>query len=207
MLEMFASSPVSIIILGANILLSLRALQDPVLMQKLIMRPQQVLERREWYRVLSSGFIHGSIPHLAFNMLTFYFLSLSPGMEPFLGTIPFIILYFGSLIGASVPSLIIHGKNPVYQSLGASGAISGIVMAFILILPDAPLNFFFIPIDIPAWLVGIGYIAFSFIASLRGVGRIAHDAHLFGALAGIVILVIMRPDVAARFLDWLNHAF
>lgn len=197
-------SPVAVVILLITVATSIMGFQNPELQHKLMMRPYDVLKRGEWYRVLSCSLAHGSWMHLFFNALTFCFLGIMTGMEPALGSLQFLILYVGSLIFSAIPSLLRYGDNPVYQSLGASGAVSGIVMAYVMIMPEADLNLMFIPIDIPAWFVGLAYIIFSFVASLRGLGNIAHDAHLFGALGGIIFLVLMRPVIAERFIIWLQ---
>ena len=167
------------------------------------MRPYDVLKNKQWYRVISCSLVHGSWMHLFFNGITYYFFAISSGMAELLGGITFLTLYLGSLIFSAIPSLLRHGDNPVYRSLGASGAISGLVLALAMMDPEGKFGLFFI-IPMPAWLLGLGFIIFSFVASIRGLGRIAHDAHLFGALGGGIFIILLKPGVAERFILWLE---
>ncbi|MFK7970922.1 MAG: rhomboid family intramembrane serine protease [Bacteroidia bacterium] len=198
-----SNGPLSFVLFVLTILTSIMALQNQQVMERMVMHPFTVKREKEWFRLLSSGFIHSNWLHLGVNAYTYYFFG--PAIEIILGTWAFLAIYFGSMIIASIPSMIQHSDNALYRSLGASGAISGLVTALIMVEPDLPLElFFFIPM--PAWFLGIGFIVFSFVASIRGLGKIAHDAHLFGALAGIVITTIMRPDVAENFVNWVKSA-
>ncbi|MEZ4685330.1 MAG: rhomboid family intramembrane serine protease [Bacteroidia bacterium] len=207
-LDKMIASPVAVIILLITVLTSIVAFERPDVQRRMLMRPYSVLQHREWYRVFSCTLVHGGILHLAFNGLAYYFFALESGMEIVLGHIEFFILYIGSTVFSAIPALVRHGDNPLYESLGASGAVSGVVLAFILMAPDATLGLLFIPgVTFPAWLMGLFYILFSFVASLRGFGRIDHAAHLFGALGGVLFLVLLKPVTAELFLKWLNHQF
>lgn len=208
LLDKLIGSPVAVIILLITILTSLIAFERHDIRKRMLMRPYGVLQHKEWYRVFSCTLVHGDFWHLAFNSIAFYFFALEAGMEMLIGHIEFFVLYVGSTVFSAIPSLVRHGENPIYESLGSSGAVSGIVMAFVILAPDAMLGLLFVPgLESPAWLLGLIYILFSFVASLRGFGRIDHAAHLFGALGGIVFLVLIKPVTAELFINWLGQQF
>lgn len=121
-----------------------------------------------------------------------------------LGHWQFALLYVVSLIVGSVPGLAQHKDDSWYNSVGASGAISGVVLSAIIMSPEIGIGLLFIPGHIPGWIFALLFLAFSFFASFRKIGNIAHDAHLFGAIAGIVMTVLLRPDVATTFIEWVS---
>lgn len=207
MLQNIFQAPVALVIFVITIITSLRALRQPMLRDKLIFNPVLVAERKEYYRLFSSGLIHGDHYHLIFNMLAYFFFAFS--MEMMIGHWQFALLYIASLLVADIPTMIRHEGNIIYRTLGASGAISGVFMGYILFNPEASLTFIFFPfISFPAWLLGLGFIGYSFYASFRGVQqRINHDAHLWGALAGIVFTVILAPQAAQNLVDFVGSAF
>jgi membrane associated rhomboid family serine protease len=207
-LDKLIGSPVAVIILLITVLTSIIAFERHDLRQRMLMRPVSVLQHGEWYRIFRCTLVHGGIFHLAFNGITLYYFAIEAGIEFVLGHIQFLVLYVGATVFSAIPALVRHGDNPLYQSLGASGAISGVVMALVIMVPDAMLGLIFIPgLEFPAWLLGLIYIGFSFVASLRGVGRIDHAAHLFGALGGIVFIILIKPVVAEMFINWLGNQF
>ncbi len=214
---------VNTIIVGANVILSLAAFRNPALLSKLLFNPYQVVQRREYYRIITHAFIHANFIHLLFNMYVLYqfggliesiftnadvFHRLFPGMEFWgrpRGYLYFILLYFGGLIFATLPAIRKHANDPGYNSLGASGAVSAVVMAVILLLPTMSLRLFFIPIDIPAFIIGIAYLGYEYYMSRRGQTRIAHDAHFFGAIFGLVLLLVIKPAFGLRFLELIGR--
>jgi membrane associated rhomboid family serine protease len=131
------------------------------------------------------------MPHLFFNMFALY--SFSRGIGRVFGILDFVLIYFGSLIAGNLLSLYINRKNSGYRALGASGGVSGVIFSSILMFPGGSIAFLFFPIGIPSWLFGIGFILVSIYGIKSRLGNIGHDAHLGGAIAGVVISVLLEP--------------
>lgn len=204
-------TPVTAILLLSNLGVSLYALfQDQALFDRWAFAPNRVQEKGEWYRLLTGGFLHGGLGHLAFNMITLYFFG--PVLESDLGPVDFIVVYFGSLLVAHLFLLAKYRHDPDYVAVGASGAISGVVFGYCLFSPFDKIYVFPIPIGIPAFLFAVGFAAFSYWASNQppkaGIfGRVAHEAHLGGALGGLVLTLLMEPRVLPGLLRQITQVF
>ncbi len=167
-------------------------------MDDLIFYAPAIAQRKQYYRFLSHGFIHADIIHLAFNMIALY--SFGEAVEKMLyshdclfgskGKLFYIILYVGGLIIASIPDYLRHKNNYNFRSLGASGAVSGVVFAAIALLPQLPIRFFFIPIDIPGYVFALLYLVISAYLDKRGGGNINHSAHFWGAAFGFIFTFV-----------------
>jgi membrane associated rhomboid family serine protease len=182
----------STFILIATIATSLLGLYKlPRLIDKCLFRPYYFLRRKQYGTIYMSGFVHADIPHLLFNMFTLYFFAFP--MERHIGTVPLLILYFVGLIGSHSCTYFKHKDNPEYASLGASGAISAVLFAYIVYFPTATLMILPIPIPIPAALFAVGYVGYSYWASRQSGGRINHDAHLCGAISGLLFVAVADP--------------
>jgi membrane associated rhomboid family serine protease len=172
-----------------------------------MLNPYAVIHRGQYYRILTSGFIHHDWVHLIFNMITLYFFGRN--MEYvfiFLfgggkGIFYYLVLYFLGMVVADVPSLLKHKDNPNYNSLGASGAVSAVLFASILFSPTNKIYLFFIPIGIPGFIFGALYLIYSYYQGKRMADNINHDAHLYGALFGIIFSVVIRPAVLPGFFE------
>ena len=140
--------------------------------------------------------------HLLFNMITLLFFG--PALEGILGPVRFVILYVVCLLLSGLPSVYRHRDNPNYATLGASGAVSGVLFSYIVYMPMSKIYTFFIPIGIPAAIFGGAYLAYTFWESRRERGIINHDAHLAGALAGILLTIAMDPSSILVFLTAVN---
>ena len=198
-LEQLFSAPVSLLLIAANIGLSFAALSNPQLLDKLIFDVSRIRRNKEWYRWVSSAFIHGGPIHLMLNM--YALLSLGPAFERGLGIGPFLLIYMGSLVGSSALMWLEHFRDPNYRALGASGAISGLVLAFAMFSPMSEIQVLYM-FPMPAFVFSIVYIVASAWASTTGsLPGVAHAGHLGGALAGIAIVCIMWPEVAQRMVD------
>ncbi|MEL6256362.1 MAG: rhomboid family intramembrane serine protease [Bacteroidota bacterium] len=201
-IQYYLQTPVATGIFIITILTSIMAFRDGVLMYKFIFNPYRLVHHKEYQMLFSSALIHGSNMHLILNMLVFYFFAFS--LESILGSWQFFVLYWGSVILSHIPRLISEKDNEMYSALGASGGVSAVVMSMILIQPDITLSLYFL-IDMPGWLLGLGYMGYSFYAALfKPHDKIGHDAHLWGGLAGLVLTVLLRPKTAADFFEWLN---
>ena len=174
----------------------------PQVINKCLFRPYFFLRQKQYDTMILSGFVHADLGHLLFNMVTFYFFAFP--LERFIGTIPFLILYFAGLVFSHTCTYVKQRNNPEYASLGASGAISAVLFAFIVYFPTTTLMIIPIPIPIPAILFAIGYVAYSYWASLQSRGRINHDAHLCGALSGLGFVAVTDFRAFAELLKTIG---
>jgi len=198
------NSPVSTIIFILTILISLNAIyRSPQTFDRFLLHPYSVFRQNRWYNLISSGFIHADLFHLIFNMMTFYFFAFN--LEQMSGSLNFAIIYFASLVIADIPSLIKNKDNPDYHSLGASGAISGVLFASILFVPESKIYLMIFPVGIPAPIFAILYLIWCWYAARNAQDNINHSAHLFGALAGIIITVILLPGIVEFFLTNIQN--
>ncbi len=170
--------------------------QSPRIIDKCLFRPYHFLRKGQYDTMILSGFVHADVGHLLFNMFTFYFFAFP--MERFIGTVRFLILYFFGLIVSHTCTWYKQRNNPSYASLGASGAISAVLFAYIVYFPTTTLMIIPIPIPIPAFLFAIGYVGYSYWASTHHAGRINHDAHLCGAFSGLIFVAITDAGAYAR---------
>ncbi|HHW80714.1 MAG TPA: rhomboid family intramembrane serine protease [Bacteroidales bacterium] len=199
---------ITIIILTS--LISYQAFRDHSLADKLIFQPASVRDG-ELYRLLTYGVLHADLTHLIFNMFTFYlfgrtiesFFKSSLGFIP--GSIAFILLYLGGLLFSILPTYLKEKDNYYYKGLGASGAVSAVVFAFILIFPMSLMGILFIPIRLPAFLFGFIFVFISMYLDKNQVGGINHSAHVAGGLFGVVMtaavfLVLLQNNLLVAFL-------
>jgi membrane associated rhomboid family serine protease len=192
----------ALIIFAATIATSLIALfGSPRLLDRCLFRPYSFLRRRQYETMFTSALVHGDVMHLLFNMLTFYFFAFD--LEQVIGTISFLVLYVAALVVSHLGTWYKHRNDVQYASLGASGAISGVLFAAILYNPYSELMILPIPIPIPAPLFGILYLAYSYWQSRNQGGNINHDAHLGGALTGLAYVALTEPSLYRDFLDAL----
>jgi membrane associated rhomboid family serine protease len=173
--------------------------QLPDLIDKFLFRPYFLLRNKQYDTMIMSGFIHADMQHLLFNMITFYFFAFP--MERFLGTTRFVVLYFVGLVISHTCTWYKERRNPQYASLGASGAISAVLFAFIVYFPSTMLFVFFVPM--PAMLFAVLYVGYSWWASKNSRDRINHDAHLCGALSGLGFVAVTDPGAFSRLLNTL----
>jgi membrane associated rhomboid family serine protease len=195
--------PAALVILAINIGIGIAGLgRDPRVIDACVFRPYEFARGRRRFTLLASGFAHADLPHLLFNMITFFFFGVP--MERVLGTPMFVLLYALGLALSPLISLARHRNNPSYATLGASGAVSAVLFAFVVYFPTAPMIIFPIPLPIPAWLFAAGYLAYSIWASRSHAGRINHDAHLAGALTGVAFVAVTDPRAVVSLLRYLG---
>ncbi|MAZ27088.1 MAG: rhomboid family intramembrane serine protease [Cytophagaceae bacterium] len=183
---------VTVVVILANVLVSIKGFNDFSFFEKYKFNTGAI-RRGEQIRVFSSGFLHVNTPHLVFNMLTLYFFASI--VVTFLGSVNFLIIYLGSLVLGNLLSFYFHKDEYHYSAVGASGAVSGILYSAILLQPDMSLYMFFIPIPIPAYIFGIGYLLYSIYGMRSRRDNIGHDAHFGGAIGGYVITLCMIPTL------------
>jgi len=173
---------------------------SPSIIERSLFRPYWFLRRRQYETAVTSGFVHADLPHLIFNLITFYFFAFQ--LERQIGSARFLALYLVALVVSDAGTYLKHRNNPDYASLGASGAISAVLFASIVYFPWQKLFIIPIPVPIPAPLFAIGYVAYSWYSSRQARGRINHDAHLGGALTGLAFVLLTDPGAYAKLAAW-----
>src|SRR3974390_2787928 len=159
---------------------------------KYIFNPESILAGKEYYRLVSSAFLHAGWGHLFWNMFSLY--SFGNVIELLYGRGEFLLIYFGAVVGGGLLSLYVH-RHHHYFAYGASGGVCGIIFAHILLLPGSGVNMYFIPVSVPGWLYAIGFLIGSFYAMKAGRDNVGHDAHLGGAIVGLLIAAALNPVV------------
>jgi membrane associated rhomboid family serine protease len=194
---------IALVIFVATIAASLAGLYaKPAIIEASLFRPYWFLRRRQYATIVTSGFVHADLPHLIFNMVTFYFFAFP--LEKQIGSLRFALLYFLGLVVSDLGTYFKHRNDQGYASLGASGAISAVLFAAIVYFPWMKLFIIPIPLPIPAPLFGVAYVAYSWWSAKQARGRINHDAHLGGALFGVVFVALTDPAAFANLLGWLG---
>lgn len=157
-----------------------------------MLKPREILADKQYERLLTSGFVHGDGFHLGFN--AYGFLACGRDIEAIYGFKTLLLVYFASILGGSLLSVFIH-RHQDYRALGASGGVSGLLFASIFLLPGGSIRLFFIPIGIPAYLFAVLFLILSFVMMRRGKDNIGHDAHLGGAIVGLLVATAMYPTM------------
>jgi len=193
-------------IIAATGIVSVLAFQNRQLRDRLIFNPYVIEQRRQWYRFITSGLIHADWMHLFINMIVFY--SFGQVVENDFknifdekGGVNYLLVYFCGMVISVVPTFRKNKDNPSYNSLGASGAVSAIVFASILLRPLEPLYLFGL-LMLPGILFGGLYLVYCYFASKRSGEHINHDAHMWGAIFGFVFTIFLNPHL---FLEFLNQ--
>jgi membrane associated rhomboid family serine protease len=181
-----------------TVAISIAAFNNDNLVNKLILWPRYMNDPQEYYRLLTSGFIHADWNHLIFNMVSLYFIGSSA--ESILG-MGFLTLYLTGIIVSSLPSFLKHRNNSYYRSLGASGGVAAIMFFFIYFAPWSKLYIIFLPIGIPAILFGVLYLVYEAYMAKKGGSTMNHDAHFWGAVYGLVYALIIDPTHGKLFLN------
>jgi len=182
----------TVAIIAANVLVSLRGFNDVSFFERYKFSIGGIRAgQRE--RAITSGFLHVDVSHLFFNMFTLYFFA-NVVIGGF-GVSKFVIIYFVSLLGGSLLALFFHKNEPNYSAVGASGAVTGILYAAILLRPEMQLGIMFIPIPLPAYVLGIAYLLYSIYGMKSRLGNIGHSAHFGGAIAGYAITLLFKPGL------------
>jgi len=196
---------ITIILIIVTAIISIQAFNQASFMQKLIFNPYVIHHNREWYRFLSSGFLHADWIHLLLNVFVlFSFGSVVQKYYAYFfgsaGNYLFILLYLSSIIAANASTYYAQKNNPSYNSLGASGAVSAVVFASILFQPTAKIYLYGL-IGIPGYLAGIAYLIYSQYSSKNGKDNINHEAHFYGAVYGVFFTLVFKPSVFKFFLN------
>lgn len=200
------NAPVASFIFAVTVATSIYAFSKPEVLGKLVLHPYGLSrDKSKWYTIFGSGIVHADWMHLIFNMLTFYYFGFALEMifvqaSGDMGHLYFAGLYLVSLVLSDVPTIMQQKNNPQYYSLGASGAISAVLFSFILFYPKTELRIFF-AIPMPAYFFAVIYIGYCIWASKKANDHINHDAHLFGALTGIIMTILFYPWIIRHFIS------
>lgn len=195
--------PITLAIIAITCIVSFLAFSRPRLMNDLILWPPAIERNREYYRLVTYGLVHADFGHLLFNMITLFFFG---GMAEYfftatLGTLGFVLFYLGALVVSILPTYLKNRNNAAYRSLGASGAVSAVLLTFVLFNPWSQIIVFVIPM--PAIIYAVIYVAYSIWMDRSGRGNINHSAHLWGAAYGVLVTILVRPEVLSHFLQQL----
>lgn len=195
----------TLLIIVLTAILSIQAFNNPQLMNKLIFNPYAIHHKKQWYRFISSGFLHADWIHLGINMFVLY--SFGNAVQYYYtaffgsaGNWMFALLYVSGIFAANATTYYKNFNNPYYNALGASGAVSAVVFTSILFQPLTKIYLYGI-IGIPGFIAGILYLAYSHYASQKGGDNVNHEAHLYGAIYGIVFTLVFKPAVFRFFLN------
>jgi len=195
-------TPASLIILLLTSAVSLIALNgQPQWIEKGLFRPYYFLRRRQYYTLLTHGLLHSNFAHLLFNMITFYFFAFR--LEHTVGSARFVLLYLLALCLSEARTYLQQSNNPRYATLGASGAVAAILFAEIVYYPYQSLYLLLIPIPIPAPLFAVGYVAYSVYLARRGDDGVNHNAHIDGAITGLLFVALTDADAYRELLGYL----
>ena len=194
------SEPITIALVLVSTLVSFAAFQDQRVFQALLFEPFVIKARGQWYRFLTHAFIHANWPHLLVNMFVLFMFGRN--VEMLFGMItggpvlfPYLGLYLGGILFSSLPSFKKHIQNPGYRAVGASGAVSAVLFAQILMLPTRNVGLLIVPVDLPAWVFGILYLVYSWYMDKRAGDNVAHDAHFYGAVYGVLFTTALEPQL------------
>ena len=202
LLALTGAVPGATLLLGAILLASLIGLfAAPSVIERSLFRPFWLVSRRGYSTLITSGFVHADLGHLFFNAFTFWAFAFA--LEREIGTARFLALYFFGLLTSDLGTYFKHRGDPGYRCLGASGAILAVLFASVVYFPTNSLFILPIPVPIPAPVFALGYLAYSFYASRQARGRVNHDAHLVGALAGIAFVALTDSRAFARALRFV----
>lgn len=197
----------NLIIIVLTCVVSYTAFNNAKLMDDWILNPFKVDRDKQYYRYVTYGLLHADFTHLLFNMVTLYFFGRV--MESFytseLGPFGFVLFYLGGLVVSVLPSAMQNKTDPRYATLGASGAVSAVLFAYILFEPWTTLLIFFVPC--PAIIYAVLYVAYSIWLDKKGDDNVNHSAHLWGAAYGIAATLVIEPAVLSNFINQLMNPF
>jgi membrane associated rhomboid family serine protease len=193
----------NLIIIITTCLISWLGFNDRSFLERWCLNPYQARRRNRLSPYLSYGFVHADFSHLLFNMITLFFFgnAMEGVFKPYFNGFGYYLFYLGGMVFAILPSALLNRDNARYSTLGASGAVSAVLFAYILLRPWSVLYVYFIPV--PAILYAVFYIAYSMYSGRNGSDNVNHSAHLWGAAYGVCLTVLLVPQVLSSFLEQL----
>ena len=193
----------TLILIAVTVLVSWLAFDRPRLLDRLILWPPAIDRNKQYDRLLTHGFIHADWQHLLFNMITLFFFGrvAEQVIGSMIGPVGFLLFYLSAIVIAILPTYLRHRHDTRYRSLGASGAVSAVLFAFILVQPWSLIFVFFLPV--PAIVYGAFFVGYSIWMDRQGGDNTNHNAHLSGAIYGVLFMLLMEPRIAGLFLERL----
>ncbi len=188
-------APVNLVIIAITGYLSYVGFTNPAFLRHYLFSTQAILQDKQYYRLVSSGVLHADWAHLLFNMFSLY--SFGSAIEMLFGTGTFLAIYLSGILGGNILALLLH-RNDEYLALGASGGVCGVIFACIFLLPGTAVQFFFIPIPIPASIFAVLFILGSYYGLRAQRDNIGHDAHLGGAIIGLLVTTALHPEIVPK---------
>jgi len=197
--------PITLIIIAVTSVVSFMAFKNSRLLNDLLLWPPAITRQREYHRLVTYGLVHADFGHLLFNMITLFFFGrvMENFFSVWLGAFGFALFYIGGLVVSILPTYLKNRGNPQYRGLGASGAVSAVLFAFILLAPWQMIIVLVLPL--PAIVYAVAYTAYSIYMDRRGGGYVNHSAHLWGAAYGVLVTLLVDPRVLPYFLNALQH--
>ncbi len=200
-------SPLTSSILGITVLASMAAFGNRALFAELLFEPFVIKARGQWHRFITHAFIHANWPHLLVNMLVLWSFGqyVESALNQFTAApaLAFAVLYLGGIVFSALPGYKRHLHDPNYRAVGASGAVSAVLFAYVVMTPTNGIQFLFFPRPVPAWIFGALYLVYSWYMDKRNEDNVAHDAHFYGAVFGILFMVITEPLLVPAFFEQL----
>jgi membrane associated rhomboid family serine protease len=200
---------ITLIIIAVTVVVSLLAMNNRELFARLKFNAYDARHSRHWHRFFTYGFVHAGYIHLLVNMLVLY--SFGRIVESMYGLyfpdksiFYYLLLYSGGLVLSIMPAFGKHKNDVFYNAVGASGAVSAVLFASILLYPAGKIMLFLIPVPIPAPIFGVLYIAYEYYMARRGGDNIGHDAHLWGAIFGLVFTIALKPELVVMFFQQIG---
>ena len=193
----------TLLLIAITVAISLAGFSNRKVVERLILSPPAVLRHHQWHRLVGYGFVHADGTHLLFNMFTLYFFGtfVEGVLQPRIGSVGFVAFYVAALVFAILPTLWRHRNDPNYLSLGASGAVSAVLFAFILLRPWQTIYVFVVPV--PAIIFAVVYVVYTIWAERTRRDKVNHSAHLWGAVFGVLFLVALEPRIVPVFFEQL----
>ncbi len=200
---------ITYVLIGITVLVSFSGYNNPTLIRQLIMNPYQISRQHQYYRFITSGFIHQDHMHLLFNMISLFFFGVAveqvfASVFDSLGTMYFLILYLVGIVVSDIPTYFKHRNHPQYNALGASGGTSAVIFAFIIFLPLQDICLYYV-FCFPGFILGTAYLIFSWYQGRKANDNINHDAHLYGALFGLVFCAVLYPPCIPNFFVQISE--
>ncbi|PLX30288.1 MAG: rhomboid family intramembrane serine protease [Ignavibacteria bacterium] len=196
---MFAHAPASLVILVVTVSVSILAFRSRTVADRLLLYPWKMFRGSQYERIFTYGFIHADFMHLLFNLIALY--SVAMYIEAAAGTFRFLVIYLVSMVLAAFPPTLRHRNNEAYRALGASGAVSALFFSGMLYFPTAKVMLLFLPIPLPWPLFAVLFIAGSIVGAKKNWGNIGHDVHLYGAISGLLLTIVLDPSSVTNFLE------
>lgn len=196
-----------LLIIAPTVYISYSAFKNRELFDKLKFNASHISTSKEWYRFFTYGFVHADMMHLVINMFVLWSFGsyILPAFEIFhgnFGNLYFLGLYFPAIAFSSFSSFLRHRNNVYYNAVGASGAVSAVVFAFIILSPGSKMGLLLIPIGLPSWLFGLLYLVYSVYMDKKQMDNVGHDAHFWGGIYGIIYALLTIPNAFNNFIEY-----